>query len=108
MNESIHRKMYSFQEERDICRGLTQLTLYGIFAFDGKGEIIFFNEGAVRIFGWEKEEILRQHVVLLISPKFQNKYARFIKRYLGEYNLEKKEGNIFNNSIETVERGEYF
>ncbi|GAG91924.1 unnamed protein product [marine sediment metagenome] len=36
MNESIHRKMLSFQEERDIYRELAQLTLYGIFAFDGK------------------------------------------------------------------------
>lgn len=102
MNKSIHRKMLSFQEERDIYRGLTQLTLYGIFAFDGKGEILFFNEGAARIFGWEKEEILKQNVVLLISPKFRNKYARFMKRYLGEHNFEKKEGGIFEDPIETV------
>ena len=102
MNEDMNRKIASLQEERDIYQSVTQSAIYGMLVFDGEGKVLFFNEGGAKIFGWEKEEIVKQNVSLLISPQFRRTYIRFMERYLNEHYLENKVGSIFEHPIETV------
>ncbi|MGA1874990.1 MAG: PAS domain S-box protein [bacterium] len=95
MNKSFLQKIHSLEEERDLYRTLTQSAEFGIFAADADQKVIFFNEGATRIFGWERNEILNQNVSLLIPQKLRRKYMQAMENYLDDHNSgrEIEQGN---------------
>ena len=64
MNKSLLQKIHFLEKERDLYRTLTQSSEFGIFAADADQKVIFFNEGATKIFGWERDEILNQNISL--------------------------------------------
>ena len=52
----------SREKYRDISRFLNNIldsaTVYAIMALDFRGNIIEFNKGAEKLFGWKKEEVI--------------------------------------------------
>jgi PAS domain S-box-containing protein len=51
--------------------GIVAIAADGIITVDASQEIIFFNEGAERIFGWRAEEVLGRQLAMLIPQRFR-------------------------------------
>ena len=58
-----------FVESDEKFRSITSTALSAIIMIDNKGEIIFWNKSAERIFGWEQKEIIGRNLHDLILPK---------------------------------------
>jgi len=85
MRSVLRKKMRLLRNEIAMYRSLTHSVLYGMVVMDIEGKILLFNEGAERIFGWKRGEILNQKATLLIPPKLRWKYKySFIQRLRDE------------------------
>ncbi len=100
MNESIKEKVRSLIQQRDMFQNVTKSIVYAILAIDGEGRVLFFNEGAERMFGWQKEEIVSQKASLLIPPPFRQKYIDTIENYLKENSFKKGHLTMIEDPLE--------
>ncbi len=53
-----------------------------IVSADNRGKIIFWNEGARKIFGYEEEEVLGQSLSIIMPDKYRKAHQEGMKRYL--------------------------
>ena len=51
--------------------GIVAIAADGIITVDAEQVIIFFNEGAEGIFGWQADDVLGQPLAMLIPPRFR-------------------------------------
>lgn len=77
-----------------------------IITIDSSGIIVDFNKSAEKMFGYKKEEILRQNINILIPSPYKEEHDQFIRNYLTtgvghiigigrEVSAQKKDGTIF-------------
>lgn len=74
----------------------------GVIATDGKGNIIYWNDSATRIYGWSKKEVLGRNIMRLNVPEVSCKKATEIMARLtsgeawsGELPVQRKDGSVF-------------
>jgi PAS domain S-box-containing protein len=63
---SMHRAL-----SPDLFAGLLAIAADAVIAVDHEQRIIFFNEGAERIFGWSATEVGGQHLEMLLPERFR-------------------------------------
>ena len=53
----------------------------GIISVDATQTILFFNEGAERMFGWRADEVLGRHLSVLIPDRFRGAHEGHIRGF---------------------------
>ncbi len=94
------------REERDRLRAIVDAAVDGIIAIDAAGTILELNPAALRIFGYEADELLGKNVKLLMPQPFRDEHAGYVEHYLrtGERRIigigrevrgRRKDGSVF-------------
>ncbi|AOP33088.1 hypothetical protein A0128_03960 [Leptospira tipperaryensis] len=83
------------QELQIKFRSISASIQEAILVSDLAGKILFWNEGAVKIFGWEGEEILDSPLERILPERIRNKHKKAFRRF---YTSRRK-----NNPSQTIE-----
>ena len=78
LTERLHKER-ELQESQARFSGIVELAPNAIVSVDSERRIILFNQAAERIFGYAEEEVLGEHVNLLIPDQFTEKYITLVK-----------------------------
>ena len=65
----------------NLFSGLLAIAADAVIAIDGEQRIIFFNEGAERIFGWRAEELAGKPLELLLPQRFHRMHSGHIRGF---------------------------
>lgn len=105
MAESVQEKTTKLQETSNFLNSiLVSSTEHSIIAADLDGNILAFNEGAKRMFGYEPEELIQRSGIHLLYPKADVESGKIKKllettritgRYKNEMQLLRKNGEVF-------------
>ncbi|MCF6156931.1 MAG: PAS domain S-box protein [Candidatus Brocadia sp.] len=105
MAESVQEKTAKLQETSNFLNSiLVSSTEHSIIAADLDGNILAFNEGAKRMFGYEPEELVQKSSIQLLYTKGDvesGKVRRMLEttlitgRYKSEMQLVRKNGEVF-------------
>lgn len=76
------RKLFeeALRESEERLRAVLQSTQDAIITIDGKGDVVFWNDAARKLFGYTPEEILGYPVSRIIPERFREAHARGLKR----------------------------
>lgn len=102
------------REERDRLRAIVDAAVDGIIAIDAAGTILELNPAAERIFGYPSQELLGQHLKILMPAPFRDEHDGYVERYLrtGERRIigigrevlgRRKDGTIFPHYLAVAE-----
>ncbi|TGM95227.1 PAS domain S-box protein [Leptospira yasudae] len=69
------------QELQIKFRAISASVQEAILVSDISGKILFWNEGAVKIFGWSAEEILNSPLEKILPERNRNKHRNGVRRY---------------------------
>ncbi|OHB96931.1 MAG: hypothetical protein A2W74_02370 [Planctomycetes bacterium RIFCSPLOWO2_12_38_17] len=105
MVESVQEKTSKLQETTNFLNSiLISSTEHSIIACDPDGNILAFNEGARRMYGYEPEEVIRKSNISILHPKpdvLAGKVKKILEttlaagRYKNEMQLMRKNGEQF-------------
>jgi PAS domain S-box-containing protein len=74
MKDAIHAAEHAAMHKRlppDLFSGLLAISADAVIAVDDEQRIIFFNEGAERIFGWKADEVGGQYLEILLPERYR-------------------------------------
>jgi PAS domain S-box-containing protein len=72
----------ALREREEQLRSLAQTAVDAIVSADSRGNIIFFNRSAERIFGYSAADMVGQPLTLLMPERFHTPHERGLVRYL--------------------------
>ncbi|HVR28230.1 MAG TPA: ATP-binding protein, partial [Thermoanaerobaculia bacterium] len=64
-----------------ICRGMIAIATDAVISVDAEHNILQFNEGAERIFGWRADEVLGRPLDLLLPERFRGVHGRHMGQF---------------------------
>ncbi len=98
----------SLSETNQTLQALIQASPLAIIALDPQGNVILWNHAAERIFGWNKQEVLR-HPLPIVPKDKQEKFRALHERVLrgesftdAEVRCQKRDGSPIDISISTA------
>ncbi|MFT3857544.1 MAG: MHYT domain-containing protein [Aquabacterium sp.] len=68
-------------------RAISHSSLDGIIVFDAQGTVQDFNPGAQRIYGWQPQEVIGQHVGMLMPPALRTAAQADFPAFLQQLDL---------------------
>ncbi|MBI5679893.1 MAG: PAS domain S-box protein [Methanobacterium sp.] len=79
----------ALQKSEERFRAVAESAVDAIVTTDANGDIIFFNNSLETIFGYQKDELKRKPLTLLMPERFKDKYLDELKRFkfTGEHKL---------------------
>ncbi len=99
---SINRDITSRKEAEEDLReseqhllSVTNSAQDAIVSADNHGNIIFWNEGARNIFGYDEEEVVGKPLLILMPEKYREAHAKGMWRY-----VETGEKNVIGQTVE--------
>ena len=72
----------ALRESEDRYRALTQVAVEAILSIDSSGQIVDWNPGAEKIFGYSKEEIYGQPLTRLMPERYRDRHIDGLNRFL--------------------------
>jgi diguanylate cyclase (GGDEF)-like protein/PAS domain S-box-containing protein len=79
-SDKKHYAELSLYKSEQQFRSITQSILDAIISADANGNIIFWNEGARKIFGYEENEALHESLTMLMPEKYRPAHTVGLKR----------------------------
>ena len=80
MTQSLQARDQKIRESEEKFRSLAQSASDAIISSDQEGNIVFWNKGAEKIFGYRGEEVLGKSLTLLMPEKYKDIYQQDINR----------------------------
>ena len=80
MTQSLQARDQKIRESEEKYRSLAQSASDAIISSDQEGNIVFWNKGAEKIFGYREEEVLGKSLTLLMPEKYKDVYQQGINR----------------------------
>ncbi|MDY0030024.1 MAG: ATP-binding protein [Pseudobdellovibrionaceae bacterium] len=101
------------QRERDdaisLLTSIFDASNVGIIVTDRNRRVVRVNDSFVRVYGWQREQIVGEDFITIISPDEQEPTAENYERYLkssirssGEMKMLKKDGSVVNTLYTTA------
>jgi hypothetical protein len=88
VNQQLQQKLLEHQQTEAALQvsqarfaGILEIASDAIIASDANQQIILFNHGAERIFGYTAQEILGQPLSLLFPERFRQRHQQYIQNY---------------------------
>ena len=78
-HERVERALYASEAR---WRAIIDSAVDGIVVIDARGRIEAFNAGAVRLFGYEEQELLGRNVNILMPSPYREEHDGYLARYL--------------------------
>ncbi|HEY1790881.1 MAG TPA: MASE1 domain-containing protein, partial [Verrucomicrobiae bacterium] len=91
------RTMVKLREREEHYRSLTEAAFEGV-AISENGRLLDVNDEIIKMFGYEREEIIGRPIVDLVAPECRNEIAERIRTQFGdilEHRLVRKDGSFF-------------
>lgn len=76
------QKDFELSEASSRQEMILESTLESVVTINPSGEILFINSAALKLFGYQKEEILGQNVKIFVPEPHKSKHDSYLKRYL--------------------------
>lgn len=93
---TTHKQLAEDLREREQhLLSVTNSAQDAIVSTDTRGNIVFWNEGARKIFGYEENEIIGKSLSILMPEKYREAHARGMRRY-----AETGERRVIGNVVE--------
>jgi PAS domain S-box-containing protein len=80
------------RESQSKLEGLIDISADAIVSVNERQEIVMYNEGASRIFGWSRAEVLGRSLDVLIPDKLSAAHRRHLARFAGEATRARRMG----------------
>jgi PAS domain S-box-containing protein len=91
----LQRQSEAIRESELKFRSVCQSAHDAIISADGQGNIVFWNTGAKRIFGYEEQEVLGKPLTLLMPERYRQAHLRGFARLLSS-----GEGYVLGKTLE--------
>jgi len=75
------KKLETLQADQAHLAAILNIANEAIISVDERQEIIFFNQGAERIFGYSAQEVMGQPLNILLPPKFVHRHQNHIHTF---------------------------
>lgn len=96
----------SLSDEARLTQAVMETVLDGVITIDSKGIIQSFNPAAVKIFGYQPEEVIGKNVNILMPKPYQEEHDSYLHSYLDtgekrvigigrEVSAKRKDGSVF-------------
>lgn len=104
----------SAQEVGAIATAILEAAVDAIIVINPIGAILAANEATVRLFGWEREQMLGRNVMMLMPEPFRSEHDGYLARYLDtgdahiigtgrEVEAQRADGSVFPMSLSVSE-----
>ncbi|MEW5801365.1 MAG: PAS domain S-box protein [bacterium] len=90
MRSQVRQRVQLLKGEAELCQSLARSAVFGVIVLDIEGKILLFNDGAEKIFGWKRGEVLNQKATLLIPPKLRREYKYALMQRLRDARLREE------------------
>ena len=91
------RALETLEKSEERFRALVQTATDAIISVDSSGNIVFWNPGAEKMFGYRVDEMTGKPLSVIIPPNFRGPHQQGMKRY-----LTSGESNIIGKTVEMV------
>jgi PAS domain S-box-containing protein len=85
LNETLEilvaERTESLQKSQALFAGILEIANDAIISVDSTQHITLFNQGAEKIFGYTFEEVIGQHLNLLLPEQFRSRHHQYIQRF---------------------------
>lgn len=95
----LERAHASLRASESHFRAVTETASEGIVSADGRGNIIYFNRGAERMFGFGASEVLGKPLTILMPERFREPHLKGLARFLGT-----GEAHVIGKTVELAGR----
>lgn len=92
----------------DLCHQITLRTEEGVVIIDRNSEIVFFNEGAEKVFGYTANEIIGQKLDTLLPERFHIQHDMMVHEFAGSESRGKSSEERHRNIYGRRKTGEEF
>jgi PAS domain S-box-containing protein len=82
LEQRVVERTTALQGSEERFRAVTETASDAVISADGRGDIIYFNPAAQRIFGYSVEEAVNQPLILLMPERFHEAHQRGLRRFL--------------------------
>ncbi|MCX9083870.1 MAG: PAS domain S-box protein [Candidatus Methanoperedens sp.] len=84
MRDITDRKKFdqTLKENEEHLRSITESANDAIITIDSKGMIIFWNNGAINKFGYDKKEVIGKPLTILIPEKYRDAHLKGLDRFI--------------------------
>ena len=77
----LERTRHELEESQTRARAILQTTVDGVITIDDRGRIGSFNDGAVRIFGYQPAEVVGRSVSALMPEPYHSEHEGYLEAY---------------------------
>jgi len=82
LESSILSRTNALKNSEEKLRAIVETAVDAIISIDKEGNICSYNSAAESMFGYQKNEVLGQNVVIILPEAFRNSHDEYISNYL--------------------------
>lgn len=86
------KNLLALQASEQRFRDVTNSTADAIISIDENDDIVFWNDGAINVFGYSSAEIIGKQITDLISPHYKKKQLKIFENFLKTGKVNKHTG----------------
>lgn len=86
-NQMLKKSIEQLKETNHRYFNFLDMTAIAILAINHKQEIVLFNKAAEEVFGYQNDEVIGQHLSLLLPAKYRNQHQHIVDNF-SHSNLE--------------------
>jgi PAS domain S-box-containing protein len=94
-----HRAEEALRESEERFRSVAEPALDAIISADSRGNIVYFNHGAERAFGYGADEVIGKALTILMPNRFRNLHSQGLRRY-----VETGESRVIGSTVQLAGR----
>ncbi|GLS26727.1 PAS domain S-box protein [Marinibactrum halimedae] len=70
--------MFGFPSQRENLKEVLDQSIDAIVSIDGNNNVTYFNDAAVKLWGFNREEVIGRNVKMLVPKEIQGNLYKFV------------------------------